>query len=79
MQGRVFAVRRLIAQCTLPLASGIAGVFGGAFGAGAVITGCGVSIALFCFAQLFNPALLRVEDKDWLERLAARDQTSAAG
>ena len=78
MQGRVFAVRRLIAQCTLPLASGIAGVFGGVFGAGAVIVGCGAFIALFCFAQLFNPALLRVEDKAWLEQLAARDQSRTA-
>jgi len=76
MQGRVFAVRRLIAQCTLPLASGIAGVFGGAFGAGAVIVGCGAIIALFCLAQLFNPALLRVEDKEWLDELAARAAAS---
>ena len=78
MQGRVFAVRRLIAQCTLPLASAVAGVFGGVFGAGAVIVGCGAFIALFCFAQLFNPALLRVEDKAWLEQLAARDQSRTA-
>jgi hypothetical protein len=25
---------------------------------------------LFCAAQLFNPFLLRVEDKAWLDRLA---------
>ncbi len=73
LQGRVFAVRRLIAQCTLPLAAAVAGVFGGLFGAGAVIVGCGAIIALFCLAQLCNPALLRVEDKAWLEELAARD------
>lgn len=72
LQGRVFAVRRLIAQCTLPLAAAIAGVFGGAVGAGAVIVGCGAVIALFCLAQLFNRALLRVEDKAWLDQLAAR-------
>lgn len=76
MQGRVFAVRRLIAQCTLPLASGIAGVFGGVFGVGAVIAACGAIIALFCLAQLFNRALLRVEDKAWLEQLAAREIAS---
>ncbi len=76
MQGRVFAVRRLIAQCTLPLASVIAGTFGGAFGAGAVIVGCGAVIALFCLAQLFNPALLRVEDKAWLDELATRAAAS---
>ena len=78
MQGRVFAVRRLIAQCTLPLASGIAGAFGGAFGAGPVIVGCGSIIGLFCLAQLFNPALLRVEDKAWLEQQAARHETRNA-
>lgn len=71
MQGRVFAVRRLIAQCTLPLASVIAGTLGGLFGAGAVIVGCGATIALFCLAQLFNPTLRRVEDKAWLDALAA--------
>jgi len=75
IQGRVFAVRRLIAQCTLPLASVVAGVFGGAFGASTVIVGCGATIALFCLAQLFNRALLRVEDTAWLEKLAVRATT----
>ena len=78
VQGRVFAVRRLIAQGTLPLAAGLAGTLGGAFGAGTVIVGCGAVIALFCLAQLFNPALLRVEDKAWLDRLAARAEARAA-
>ncbi len=78
IQGRVFAVRRLIAQCTLPLASAIAGVFGGSFGAGAVIVGCGSVIALFCLAQLFNRTLFRVEDTAWLERLAAGDEAHTA-
>jgi len=77
IQGRVFAVRRLIAQCTLPLASVVAGVFGGLFGAGAVIVGCGAIIALFCLAQLFNRVLLRVEDKAWLDPLAAREVASS--
>jgi hypothetical protein len=43
-----------------------------------VIVGCGAVIALFCLAQLFNPALLRVEDKAWLEQLAARHETRNA-
>ena len=77
IQGRVFAVRRLIAQCTLPLASVVAGVFGGLFGAGAVIAACGAIIALFCLAQLFNRVLLRVEDKAWLDALAAREVASS--
>jgi hypothetical protein len=30
-----------------------------------------VTLALFCLVQLFNPYLKRIEDKDWLDRLAA--------
>jgi len=78
MQGRVFAVRRLIAQGTRPVAALLAGVLGGWLGAGAVIGGCGAVIALFCLAQLFNRALLRVEDKAWLEQQAARHETRNA-
>lgn len=72
LQGRVFAVRRLIAQCTLPLAAMLAGVLGGRFSTGIVIASCGGVMALFCVVQLCNPSLRRVEDKVWLEQLAAR-------
>ena len=71
MQGRVFAVRRPIGEGTLPVASGLSGVLGGAFGAGAVIAGCGAVQVLFCLVQLFNQSLLRVEDRAWLDELAA--------
>lgn len=77
LQGRVFAVRRLIAQGTVPLATGLAGLFGGLFDPGLVIAACGGAIAAFCVAQLFNPYLLRVEDRAWLERLAARADATA--
>jgi DHA3 family macrolide efflux protein-like MFS transporter len=71
LQGRVFAVRRLIAQGTLPLAAALAS-FGSLFNVGAVIAVCGVIIAGFCALQLFNPSLRRVDDKAWLEELAAQ-------
>ena len=31
-----------------------------------------VMLVLFCIAQLFNPSLLRVEDKAWLDEMADR-------
>jgi hypothetical protein len=37
-----------------------------------VIAALGAFLALFCAAQLFNPALLHVEDKDYLDQIAAR-------
>jgi MFS family permease len=71
LQGRVFAVRRVIAQCTWPLSTALAGLLGGLFNPGMVMTVLGGILVLFCTAQLFNPYLMRVEDKAWLDRLAA--------
>ena len=70
MQGRVFAVRRVIAQFSWPLSTAIAGWVGGVFNPGSVVAVLGVILAVFCAAQLFNPHLMRVEDKDYLDRLA---------
>lgn len=72
LQGRVFSVRRLIAQCTLPLSTALAGLAGGAFNPGVTLAVLGAVLVVFCVAQLFNPYLLRVEDKEWLDQLAAR-------
>ncbi len=72
LQGRVFAVRRLIAQFTMPLGVTLAGWLGGAFDPGAVIAVLGALLGAFCFAQMFNPYLLRVEDKVWLDEMAAK-------
>ncbi|HLF28398.1 MAG TPA: MFS transporter [Anaerolineae bacterium] len=72
LQGRVFSVRRLIAQFSWPLSTALAGWAGGLFNPGAVIAVLGGVLVLFCVAQLFNPYLLRVEDKAWLDELAAR-------
>lgn len=71
MQGRVFAMRRLIAQCTSPVSAALAGWAGATFDPGLVLAVLGVVSAAFCAAQLFNRALMRVEDRDWLEGLAA--------
>lgn len=71
LQGRVFSVRRLIAQFTSPISMALTGVFGGLFDPGAVVAVMGGIAVVFCVAQLFNPYLLRVEDKAWLDQLAA--------
>ena len=72
LQGRVFAVRRLIAQFTWPLSTALAGWLGGVFNPGHVVAVFGSILTVFCIAQLFNPILLRVEDKAWLDTLAAQ-------
>ena len=74
LQGRVFSVRRLIAQCTLPVGALSAGSLAGLFDPGLLLAALGALLVLFCAAQLFNPYLLRVEDKEWLDRLAASRQ-----
>lgn len=71
LQGRVFSVRRVIAQFSWPLSTAIAGVAGGLFNPGTVISVLGGILVIFCVAQLFNPYLLRVEDKAYLDELAA--------
>ena len=74
LQGRVFSVRRVIAQFSFPLGTALAGVFGGLFNPGIVIAIMGAVLAVFCIAQLFNPYLLQVEDKTFLDELAARKE-----
>jgi hypothetical protein len=70
LQGRVFSVRRLIAQFTWPLGTAMAGLVGGAFDPGLVLAVLGAVLTVFCIAQLFNPHLVKVEDKAWLDSLA---------
>jgi hypothetical protein len=67
LQGRVFSVRRLIAQATRPLGTAVAGLAAGLLDPGYVYAALGLIWALFCAAQLFNPYMLRVEDKAGLE------------
>ncbi|MBI5565438.1 MAG: MFS transporter [Chloroflexi bacterium] len=74
LQGRVFAVRRLIAQFTSPLGVALAGLIGGQFDPGLVIVVSGGSMLVFSVVQLFNKELLRVEDKEWLDAMAAEKE-----
>ncbi len=72
LQGRVFAVRRVIAQFTWPFSTAIAGVLAGAFNPGYVLAGLGFAEVIFFVFMFFNPVMLRVEDRDYLQALAAR-------
>lgn len=74
LQGRVFAVRRLIAQFTAPLGVALVGLIGGRLDPGAVIAALGVILLIFGIVQLFNRNMLRVEDKEWLDALAAEHE-----
>ncbi len=70
LQGRVFSVRRVIAQFSSPLGVTLAGVTGGLFNPGIVLAVLGVLIVVFCIGQLFNPYLLHVEDKSRMDEMA---------
>ena len=74
LQGRVFAVRRVIAQFTYPIGTALAGAAGGIFNPGIVVAVTGGLLRLFCIGQLANPYLLRIEDKDYMDELAAQSQ-----
>jgi hypothetical protein len=62
LQGRVFAVRRMLAQFTRPLSTLVAGITGGIFNPGMVMAVIGVAFVGFCVVQLFNPHLVRIEE-----------------
>ncbi len=68
LQGRVFAMRRLITRFTWPLGTALAGWIGGIFNPGLVLAAMGSLFLVFSIAQLFNHTLLRVEDKELLDR-----------
>jgi MFS family permease len=72
LQGRVFAVRRLIAQFTWPISAALAGWAAGRFDPGMVVAVLGAVLVIFCVGQLFNPNLLNVENKEMLDDIAAR-------
>jgi MFS transporter, DHA3 family, macrolide efflux protein len=76
LQGRVFSVRRVIAQCSAPLGTVIAGTAAGLLNPGHFVAWLGAFLFCFLAAQLFNRHLLRVEDKAWLDSLAAEREPS---
>ncbi|MEO5953661.1 MAG: MFS transporter, partial [Chloroflexia bacterium] len=72
LQGRVFSVRRVIAQFSAPVGTLIAGIAGASFNPGVILSILGTITVVFALAQLFNPYLLKVEDKKYLDEVAVR-------
>lgn len=70
LQGRVFAVRRVIAQGLSPLSQVMAGWLAGVLDPGAGLAMLGGIIAVVSIAQLFNPQVRRVEDTAYLNQMA---------
>lgn len=62
MQGRVFSVRRLVAQFTLPLSVALTGALAARVAPGEVLLWSGSLAAGVAALQLLNPRLRRVED-----------------
>ncbi|HYF94150.1 MAG TPA: MFS transporter [Symbiobacteriaceae bacterium] len=71
LQGRVFAIRRVIAQALGPLGTVLAGLLAGLMDPGYALALLGAVIIVVSAAQFFNPAIMRVEDTEYLNRLAA--------
>ncbi|ULH16478.1 MFS transporter [Deinococcus sp. KNUC1210] len=72
LQGRVFSVRRLIAQFTGPLSVGLAGLLAARFPVPAILLVLAGLLGVVVLIQLVNPSLRRVEDREYLEVLAQR-------
>ncbi|MCL5995403.1 MAG: MFS transporter [Chloroflexi bacterium] len=72
LQGRVFSVRRLIAQFSWPASSFLMGLLASRFDPGPIVIVLGLILACWCIAGLFNPYLRRVEDKPWIEAQALK-------
>ena len=70
LQGRVFAVRRVIAQFSGPIGLLMSGLAGAQLNPGWIIAALGGVVVVFSAFQLFNPYLLKVEDKNYLDELA---------
>jgi hypothetical protein len=71
LQGRVFSVRRLIAQFSWPASSFLMGLLASRYDPGKIIVVLGGILVVWCGANLFNPYLRRVEDREWIEARAA--------
>lgn len=72
LQGRVFSVRRLIAQFSWPASTFLAGLLASRFDPGRIIVIFGAILVAWCSINLFNPYLLKVEDRDWIEAQALK-------
>jgi MFS family permease len=73
LQGRVFSVRRLIAQFSWPMSTFLMGALASRFDPGRIIVVVGGVVAAWCVIGLFNPYLMRVEDREWIEAQAVKN------
>ncbi len=71
LQGRVFAIRRVFAWSLGPLGQVLAGFLAGVLEPGMGFAILGGMLALVCLLQLFNPGLMRLDDKEYMDRLGA--------
>lgn len=77
LQGRVFAVRRIVSRFTVPLGMAFVSGVSTALPPGPVIATLGLLVIIVGTVQLLNPTVQRVDDKDYVEGLAAaRGETS---
>jgi MFS transporter, DHA3 family, macrolide efflux protein len=63
LQGRVFSVRRVLAQCSGPVGIALAGASAGLFDLRYIIVLLGLMQAALCLAQIFNPAFARAAEE----------------
>ncbi|EYB67835.1 Major facilitator superfamily MFS 1 [Deinococcus phoenicis] len=61
MQGRVFSVRRLIAQFTAPVSTALAGLLAARTAPGSLLLWSGLILVLVAGVQLLNPVIRRVD------------------
>ena len=73
LQGRVFSVRRLIAQFSWPASTLLMGALASRFDPGRIIVVLGAFTTIWCVVGLFNPYLMRLEDKGWIESQALKN------
>ena len=71
LQGRVFSVRRLIAQFSWPASAFLMGALASRFDPGLIVAALGAILVVWCVIGLFNPYLRKVEDREWIEAKAA--------
>ena len=79
LQGRVFAVRRVVAQFTWPLGTAMAGLLGGLLSPGLTVALCGGIAALYALSQFANRAVAGIEEDVAAAPGLTSDKSVAAG
>ena len=73
LQGRVFSVRRVLSQSSIPLSMVVFSVLSARFAPGPVVAVLGVGAVVVLVLALLSPTLRRVEDKVYMDALADRE------